>query len=375
MRAIAACARNPVLALILAVCLIGTLPLAASGETESGLADRVDPVRLVDDIKWLSDDARNGRLATTEAEEDVVTWIAQRFADLGLTPLAEIRLDSTVHRFPVRTSFYPWDQATGGSCTASGVVFLSGTGANVIAVLPGELDPNEFVIVSAHHDHLGPCGESVRNGADDNATGVAAMLEVARILSEAGRRPEKSVVFVAFGAEEIGRLGSKAFTRLLIEYDLDRSCVLLNLDMLGASVGAPRFATLFGDDHPAAAELVSAVFAAAKLREIPVVSAGSVIEWSDHVSLAEYRIPAVTMTASAVMPAARAEADALAEFGSEATAEAVDERFALESMLVHHPNYHRTTDVAEALDTMTISEMTRVVVLAVSLLASPNPNL
>ncbi len=335
------------------VLLFAVHPAGAAGGDEA-VADQVDTARLSNDIRWLADDDRNGRLATTEAEDDVVDWIVGRFAALELAPFAAAGLESLVHGFPIRTSFYPWNQTTGASCTSAGAVLLSGTGENIIAVLPGEVHPNEFVIVSAHHDHIGPCGTSIRNGADDNASGVAAMLEIARILSKQSPRPKKSVVFVAFAAEEIGRLGSKAFTRLLIAHTLDRSCVMLNLDMLGVAIGAPVFVTLFGDDPSNTSNLVSAIAQAARFQDIDVVSGGSVIDWSDHVSLTDYRIPAITMTASAVIAPDNGEED----------------DFSIDFMLRHHPNYHRSTDIPEALDVSAVATMTRVAVSAASILAN-----
>ncbi|MBN1859419.1 M20/M25/M40 family metallo-hydrolase [Candidatus Bipolaricaulota bacterium] len=358
-----ACAK--ILAFLLAVAFVHASAASAMRQQTWELAAQIDAGRLMEDIRWLADDDRNGRLATTDAEDEVVSWIAKRFIDLGLTPFAAAGLESRIQPFPIQTSFYPWDHATGGACSASGVITLSGTGENVVAVLAGKIDvsPRQFVILGAHHDHLGPCGTSVRNGADDNATGVAAMLEVARILSEMGTRPDKWIVFIAFGAEEVQRLGSRAFARLLVANNLDRSSVVLNLDMLGACVGAPCFVTLFGDDLDNAAELVTAVTEASLSLGHPVVSAGSRLAWSDHISLAAYRIPAVTITASAVV------SDIDPSFDPDSAADVVPDRSWIESMLRYHPNYHDSADVAEALDPIAVAELTKVALIAVSKLA------
>ncbi len=91
--------------------------------------------------------------------------------------------------------------------------------ANVLAVLPGS-DPklsSEYVLFMAHHDHIGIAadrdvrGDSIYNGAIDNASGTAALLAVAQAISESGLRPKRSIVFAAVGAEEQGLLGSKYF--------------------------------------------------------------------------------------------------------------------------------------------------------------------
>lgn len=88
-------------------------------------------------------------------------------------------------------------------------------GKNVVALLPGS-DPKlaqEFVIVSAHYDHKGKIGNQVFPGADDNASGVAAMLEVAHTLKEMKPAVKRSVLFIAFDLEEAGLLGSIAYAK------------------------------------------------------------------------------------------------------------------------------------------------------------------
>ena len=115
---------------------------------------------------------------------------------------------------------------------------------NVAALLPGS-DPvlrNEYVIVGAHYDHLGFGGEGslapdsrdIHNGADDNASGTATVLEIARALVE-GPRPARSVLFLAFTGEERGLWGS---ARYVAEptVDLDAAVAMLNLDMVGRVV-------------------------------------------------------------------------------------------------------------------------------------------
>ncbi|WP_299597954.1 M28 family metallopeptidase [uncultured Microbulbifer sp.] len=89
---------------------------------------------------------------------------------------------------------------------------------NVVGLLPGS-DPtlkDEYVIFSAHLDHIGPSGggeDAINNGAQDNAAGIAVMLEVARLFTESGRAPRRSILFVAVTAEEEGLLGSDYFAQ------------------------------------------------------------------------------------------------------------------------------------------------------------------
>jgi aminopeptidase YwaD len=115
---------------------------------------------------------------------------------------------------------------------------------NVVALLEGS-DPvlkNEYLVLGAHYDHLGfggpgsgsrrPDTTAIHNGADDNASGVAAILEMAEKLAANRKNLKRSVLFVAFGAEEMGILGSKYFTdNSLVE--IDKIKTMFNLDMVG----------------------------------------------------------------------------------------------------------------------------------------------
>jgi Zn-dependent M28 family amino/carboxypeptidase len=104
---------------------------------------------------------------------------------------------------------------------------------NVVALLPGD-DPklkDEFVVFTAHLDHLGigkPIkGDSIYNGAMDNASGVATMLDVAALLKESGTKLRRSVLFVAVTAEEKGLLGSRYFANFPT---VDRSSIVANIN-------------------------------------------------------------------------------------------------------------------------------------------------
>ncbi|HEY0306419.1 MAG TPA: M28 family peptidase [Longimicrobiales bacterium] len=181
---------------------------------------------IISAVRYLADDALGGRLAGTREERCAADYIAQRFASLGLKPAGSNQ--TYFQEFPVASVANP--HAPGG------------TGRNVIAVLEGS-DPqlkNEFVIVGAHYDHLG-MGQfgstnvdkrpAIHNGADDNASGVAVMLDVARQLAK-GPRPARSVVFMGFSGEESGLIGS-AFFANNPTIELGSARAMLNLDMVG----------------------------------------------------------------------------------------------------------------------------------------------
>lgn len=116
---------------------------------------------------------------------------------------------------------------------------------NVVATLPGSDRAGELVVLGAHYDHIGEapddeCGElregdkvdGICNGADDNASGTAMVLELARLFKQSGRAPRRTLVFTHFAGEELGILGSKA----LVErppFELGKVVAMVNLDMVG----------------------------------------------------------------------------------------------------------------------------------------------
>ncbi len=112
---------------------------------------------------------------------------------------------------------------------------------NVIGILDGRdaVLRNEAIVIGAHYDHLGRGGKSshnpnskeIHNGADDNASGVAAMLELARHFSRT-KNNKRTLIFIAFGAEEDGLLGSKHYVNNPV-FPLNRTVAMINMDMIG----------------------------------------------------------------------------------------------------------------------------------------------
>jgi len=121
---------------------------------------------------------------------------------------------------------------------------------NVLAMIPGATRPDEYVIVGAHYDHLGMGGEgslapdetAVHNGADDNASGTAAVIEAAHRILE-GPRPDRSIIFMAFTGEERGLWGSANWVRNPT-VPIEDVVAMLNLDMVGRVVNDE--VTVFG---------------------------------------------------------------------------------------------------------------------------------
>jgi hypothetical protein len=135
------------------------------------------------------------------------------------------------------------DEGTPQGFTLPGMLTMSATtglrrteSANVIGILPGS-DPalkNEYVVLTAHLDHLGRGaavnGDTVYNGAHDNAVGIAIMLEIARALHSSGAKPKRSLVFAAVTAEEKGLLGSDFFAHQA-QADEKKLVADINMDM------------------------------------------------------------------------------------------------------------------------------------------------
>ena len=124
---------------------------------------------------------------------------------------------------------------------------------NVVALLEGS-DPrlaNEWVIVSAHYDHNGADSTQIFNGADDNASGVVALIEIAEayaLAAKEGRRPKRSILFASWNSEERGLLGAWAYTEQPLA-PLNTIAAVLNMDMIGRNEeipigGGQRFAGL-----------------------------------------------------------------------------------------------------------------------------------
>ena len=106
---------------------------------------------------------------------------------------------------------------------------------NVAAIIKGSEKPNEFIVLTAHLDHVGKRGEDIYNGADDDGSGSMALLEIAqafKIAVKDGFRPKRSIIFLHVTGEEKGLLGSKYYVENPL-YPLEQTIVNLNVDMIG----------------------------------------------------------------------------------------------------------------------------------------------
>ena len=206
--------------------LLGTL-LGLASLADPLQAQGPEPPRALDDIRFLSDDRLQGRMTGSRGADSAAAYLARRFSQVGLQPAAGGWFQSfTVGR-----------EAPAARQAQTGALI----GKNVIGILPGR-DPvlrNQTIILGAHYDHLGLGGFGsldpdstglVHNGADDNASGAAALIQVAARL--AASPPARTVVFIAFSGEELGLLGSAHYVKQPI-YPLASTLAMVNLDMVG----------------------------------------------------------------------------------------------------------------------------------------------
>ena len=169
---------------------------------------------------------------------------------------------------------------------------------NVVGVLPGKTRPDEHVIYSAHWDHLGvglpdARGDTIYNGAVDNATGVAALLEIGRMYA-AAPQPDRSVVFLAVTAEEKGLLGSEYYAANPL-YPLATTVADINMDGFSPT-GPSHDYTTSGDGKVSLQDdLVAALKAAGRtFTPDPVPEAGHFFR-SDHFPFAKRGVPAISV--------------------------------------------------------------------------------
>jgi hypothetical protein len=114
----------------------------------------------------------------------------------------------------------------------SGVESELVTVRNVLGMIQG-VNKNEFIVVGAHYDHLGKYNGLIFNGADDNGSGTVGVMAIARALKTTGKKPEKTIIFAAWTAEEKGLLGSGYFVNNFP--GVDRIALNMNFDMIGRS--------------------------------------------------------------------------------------------------------------------------------------------
>ncbi|MGC6285069.1 MAG: DUF4910 domain-containing protein [Polaribacter sp.] len=186
-------------------------------------------VSIKDDVAFLASDELEGRQTGTEGEKKALAYISKRFEDLGLIGKGT---DGYTQPFSFKPKTNPHEEVK-FDVNGDGTI----TGNNVIGYLDNKAE--NTVIIGAHYDHLGYGGEgslfrdtikAVHNGADDNASGVALLLDLAKKLK--GKNTNNNYLFMAFSGEEMGLLGSNYFVKNPT-IDTKKVSYMINMDMVG----------------------------------------------------------------------------------------------------------------------------------------------
>ncbi len=299
---------------------------------------------LLEHVAWLADPAREGRFPGSDGHAAAGEYIAARFKEIGLLPGGS---DGSYLQ-PFEMELGPGARAREAAKQANQAPAASSTStrgrvANVIGYIEGSKAEwaGQSVVVSAHYDHLGRGWPDVHKGdegklhpgADDNASGVAVMIELARALA-AGPPPSRTIVFAAFTGEEAGRIGSKYYVENEERFPASKATGAINLDTVGR-LGEGQLSVL----ATGTASEWQHIFRGASFGTgVESRSVPEAMPSSDHFSFIEKGVPAVQVFTGA------------------------------------HADYHRPTDTVEKVDAAGLVRVAAFVQEAVSYLAErPEP--
>lgn len=282
--------------------------------------DQITPESLRASVTFLASDELEGRATPSPGLDKAADFIAEQFKKAGLEPVD-------------------------GSYFQTATVF-GGSARNVVGLLRGS-DPtlrDTFIIVSSHYDHVGlaSSGEDrIFNGANDDASGTASVIELAKAMAEA--KPKRSLLFITFYGEERGLLGSKYYGQHPL-VPLASTIAQLNLEQMGrtdASNGPQiKGANLTGFDMSNLPEILAEAAEPSGVRIWKDEAASDrYFGLSDNQSLADLGIPAHTA-----------------------------------SVAYQFPDYHKVSDTADKIDYENMAAVDRAIALGLLRLANdPNP--
>jgi hypothetical protein len=222
-------------------------PAAAAATPAPVSASRaiaIDSAMMMRDISVLAHDSMEGRRVGTPGGARARLFLLRRFAEIGVQPAAATGYGQTF-------TFTRQDSTI--------------RGVNIVGMVRGTVLPDRYIVVTAHYDHLGIRDGEIFNGADDNASGTAALLQLATYFRR--NPPRHSMLFVAFDAEEGGLRGARAFVADP-PVALDAIVLNVNLDMVGRNDNDELYVA--GTHHyPQLLPLVQRAAAAAEVTLIP----------------------------------------------------------------------------------------------------------
>lgn len=172
----------------------------------------IDAPQLIRDLQVLSADDMEGRVVGTPGGEKARAYVIERFKASGLQPFG------TTFEQP-----FMFTAGRGGQAAER-------KGVNVVGRIEGTRNPDQYIVITAHYDHIPARNGQISNGADDNASGTAALFALAKYFSV--NKPATSLIFAALDAEEVGLRGARAFVASP-PVPLDKLAINLNMDMIG----------------------------------------------------------------------------------------------------------------------------------------------
>lgn len=285
--------------------------------------DKIDPKSVQRGIDVLAGDAMEGRRAGSPGSTRAAKWLMDQFKSVGLTPGGDsgTYLQNIPIELVTAVAIPGANAGRGGGGGARGprprglpswAAFDSlpaerkVKGSNVVGILKGS-DPvlaDEVVLVTAHYDHLGISnpieGDSINNGADDDASGCISLIEMARALQK-GPRPKRTIIFVAITGEEVGGIGTSWYLAHPVR-PLANTVVDLNMEMIArpdSLVGGFGKAWLTGYERSTMGDLLSANAMAL----VPDLRPGQqFFNRSDNIGFARAGIPAHTISSFNLHP-------------------------------------------------------------------------
>ncbi len=203
-------------------------------------ATTVKTANLKKHITYLASDELRGRAPGTDGEEKSAKYIEKYFKKYNLLPKGEKQPQVSNSKEAAFSFEQPFDYKQNDNPHGEATEGIARKGKNIIGFLDNGAE--NTIVIGAHYDHLGDDGRGssldanpkghIHNGADDNASGVAGVLELARIYSTNGKKEAYNFLFIAFSAEEAGLIGSKYFTNHPT-IPLEKVQLMMNMDMIG----------------------------------------------------------------------------------------------------------------------------------------------
>ena len=278
---------------------------AYAGGARMSRSTRVDSAHVYSLVAALSADSMEGRMTGSRGSARAARFLASEMGRIGLVPAGDSGFFQRVPLMDGQRNAESQGRAMptlAWSFAALDTVPVQRrlNGVNVVGVLPGSdaVLKSEAVLVDAHYDHLGvfasATDDSVFNGADDDASGTVAVLEIARVLA-AGPRPRRTVIFLATTGEEVGLLGTRWYIQHPV-HPLKQTVANLEIEMIArpdSMAGGRGKGWLTGFERSTMGESIAAA-------GIPLVADRRLDQQffmrSDNIAFAQLGIPAHTLS-------------------------------------------------------------------------------